>query len=241
MRHHGDVVRRRHCADLQQLRQPTAPHDVRLDDIDVAALDQLAEPVAAVFVLAGREFHGGMSAFQEGVPVEVVGGEAFFPPVDVQMRAFRDELDRVGHVERHVAVHAKREVGTHGLAVRGQEGDVCAHSGGAFARTVGEGHFCGGEAEGGGGGRGGTGAVEVEAGAGCAADELVDGLVADFAEEIPEGKVDDGDYGDGEAFAAVEHGAGMGVRLGGGQKRRDTYARYISSKRWFVLRGSGSC
>ena len=51
-----------------------------------------------------------------------------------------------------------------------------------------------------------AGAVEVEALLGGAADEPVDGLAAQLSQQVPEGQVDDGDDGDGEALAAVEHG-----------------------------------
>lgn len=209
VRHDGDVVGGGHAGDLEQLRHAADPHDVGLQDVEVAALDQLAEAVPAVLVLARGELDGGMGVFEQRVAVEVVGRKALLPPVDAEVLGLLDQLDGVGHVERHVAVDHEGVVRADGLAVLGQEVDVLAHALGPFARAVGQRHLGAPEAHGLGRRRLGPGAVEVEAVPRRAANQLVHGLVADLAEQVPDGQVDDGYHGHGQAFAAVEHGAAV--------------------------------
>lgn len=176
VRHDGDVVGGRHGGDALQFRHAARPHDVRLEDVDVAALDEPAEAVARVLVLAGGELGGRVGALELGEAVRVVGREAFFPPVDAEGGAGRDELDGVRHVEAHVAVDAEREGGADALAVEPEESHVLAQAGLAFIGAVGEGDLGSGEAHLLRCGGFGAGAVEVEALAGVAAEEAVDGL-----------------------------------------------------------------
>ena len=56
MRHHRQVVGRGVRGDAQQFGHAADPHHVRLQDVERALLDQPAEAVAGVFVLAGRPF-----------------------------------------------------------------------------------------------------------------------------------------------------------------------------------------
>jgi len=209
MRHDGDVVRGRHGRDLEQLREPAHPHDVGLHDVEVAALDELAEAVAAVLVLARRELRLRVRALEQREAVGVVGAETLLPPVDVEVLAGADQVDRVADVQAHVAVDHEGEVRADALAVLAQERDVLGQAKVALLGAVGQREFGAPEAVG--LCRHGlrAGAVEVEDGAAGAADELVDGLVADLAEEVPEGEVDGGDGGDGEALASVEHGGAV--------------------------------
>jgi hypothetical protein len=211
MRHNRDVIGRRECRDFEEFRESTEPHDVGLDDIDVAALHELAESEARVLVLTGSELDGWVGALEERLAVEVVGAEALLPPVDVEalLLGALDELDGVGDVERHVAVDAEGEVRAHGFALFAEVFDILEETFNALVGPVGEGYLRADKA--GLFSRAGlrAGAVEVEPGTGGTADEFVDGLIADLADKVPEGEVDDGNDGDGKAFAAVEHGASI--------------------------------
>lgn len=206
VRHDGDVVGGGHGRDLEELRHAAQPHHVGLDDVEVAALDELAEAVARVLVLSGGELDGGVRALDLLEAVGVIGCQALLPPVDVKVFAGLGDLDGVGHIQAHVAVDHEGEVGANGLAVLAQELDVLAETLVAVIRAVGQRHLGAPEAHRLGGRGLGPGAVEVEALLGGAADEAVDGLVAQLAEQIPDGEVDDGDDGNGETLAAVEHG-----------------------------------
>ncbi len=58
VRDDGDIVRSRQRADAPQLGEPAAPVNVGLPDGGGAVLEQLAEAVARVFVLAGDNARG---------------------------------------------------------------------------------------------------------------------------------------------------------------------------------------
>ena len=206
MRNNGDVVSGRHGSHAEQLGHAAEPHHVRLDDIQVPALDQLAEPVAGVLVLARGELDGGVGALDLLEPVRVVRRKTLLPPVDVEVLGLLDDLNRVRHIQRHVAVHHQRKVRTDGLAVLAEELNVLLQADVSFLRAVRQRHLGTPETRLLGGRRVGTGAVEVETFLGGTTNHLVDGLVADLAEEIPKGEVYDRDDGDGETLAAVEHG-----------------------------------
>lgn len=139
VRDDGDVVRGGHRAHLEELGQAAEPHDVGLEDVDRPVLDQLAEAVLGVLVLARRPLDRRHGLLEQPVAVKVVRVQALLPPVDVDLLvdAPLGELDRVRHVERHVAVDHEREAGVGGKSwaegsARGpDEGEVTArtHSG----------------------------------------------------------------------------------------------------------------
>lgn len=206
VRHDGDVVGSGHGRHAEQLGQAAEPHDVWLDDVQVAALDQLPEAVSAVLMLTGGELEGRVCALDLRKAIRVIGRQALLPPVDVEVLALFGNLNCVRHVERHVAVHHEREVRADGFAVLAQELDILLEPRVPLLGTVRKGHLGAPKAHGLGGRGLGSCAVKIEALLGGAADEAVDGLVAQLAKEIPQRQVDDGDDGDGETFATVEHG-----------------------------------
>ncbi len=55
MGHNRDIVRRGLSSDLDQLSHSSHPHHVRLENVDVAALDKLSESVLGVFMLVFRD------------------------------------------------------------------------------------------------------------------------------------------------------------------------------------------
>jgi hypothetical protein len=87
--------------NFDELGEPTEPHDVGLEDVDGAVLDELAEAVPVtdvsgvqlerksarcslgVLVLAGGELDVGEGLLELEVAVKVVGVEDLLPPVDV--------------------------------------------------------------------------------------------------------------------------------------------------------------
>ena len=192
-------------ADAQQLGQTSHPHDVRLQDVDGTALDQAAEPVAGVLVLAARPGDGGAGALDLDVPFHVVGVQHLFPPVDVELPAALGQTDRVRHAERHVAIDHQREVRTHPLAVGGEERPIVAKPALAVVRPVRQGNLptekthrlrrirCRSRA------------VEVDRLARRPADQLADRLLACLADRVPQREVDDADRRDRQALAPVEH------------------------------------
>ena len=179
--HHGDVVGGGVGGHLEQLGQAAQPHDVGLDNVEVAVLDEFAEAEAGVLVLARGELDGGVGALDQLEAVRVVRGKALLPPVDVEVGAGLDQVDGVADVEAHVAVHHDGEVGPHGLAVLAEELDILAQADVALVRAEGkrdlgapEPHVAGGRGL-------GPGAVKVDALLGGAADHAEDGLVPDLA------------------------------------------------------------
>lgn len=205
----GDIVGGGVGGHLEQLGHAAEPHNVGLNDVEVAALDELAESVAGVLVFAGGELDAWVRALDLLESVGVIGGQALLPPVDVEVLAGLGNLDSVGDVEAHVAVDHEGEVGTNGLAVLAQEFDVLSQTLVAIIGAEGQGNLGSPEAHGLGRGGLGTSAVEVETLLGSAANQAVDGFISDLAEKIPQSQVDDGDDGDGETLATVEHGSAV--------------------------------
>ena len=60
MRHNGHVVGRSVRGNAQQFLSAADPHHIGLQDIDEAFVDQPAEAVAGIFMLAGRPFQRGV-------------------------------------------------------------------------------------------------------------------------------------------------------------------------------------
>jgi hypothetical protein len=71
--YNGDVVCCGHCGDLDELGHTTNPHDVGLENVQVAALNQLPEAVSRVLVLASGELHPGVSALDLLKTIRVIG------------------------------------------------------------------------------------------------------------------------------------------------------------------------
>ena len=191
--------------DAQQLGQAAGPHHVGLQDVDGPALDQPAEAVAGIFMLAGGEARGGQGALQQAVALDVVGVQHLLPPMDAEIGAGGGQLDGVGHVERHVAVDHQREVRPHGGAVPGQELAVRPHPAAAVGGAVRQRHLAAPEAHALGLRGQGPGAVEAQLRLGPAADQLVDRLLPDLADQVPQRQVDHADGGQRQPLAAVEH------------------------------------
>jgi len=73
----GNIVRGRHGRDTPQLGQPAAPVYVRLPDGRRAVLQELAEPVPRVLVLAGGDLGGLDPRVQSAEPGVVVRRQNF--------------------------------------------------------------------------------------------------------------------------------------------------------------------
>lgn len=207
VRHDGDIIGGGESGDLEELGHTTEPHNIGLDDVEVTALDELAEAVAGELMLTGGELDGGVGALQQGVAVEVIGRKALLPPVNVQANglAALDQLDSVGDSKRHVAVDTKGEIGSDAGSLQTQVLDVLQETLGALVRAVGQSDLGSDEAHGPGGRRLRTSAVEIQSLPSGTADHLVDGLVANLTQEIPDGQVNDRDHGYGQTLAAIEH------------------------------------
>lgn len=128
VRHNGDIVRGSHGGDALELGHAAHPHDVGLEDIEVATLDEFAEAEARVLVFAGGELDGRMGAFELLEAVAVVGRQALFPPIDVEVFASFDQLDGVRDIQAHVAVDAQWEVRSDAFAVLSEEIHVAAQA-----------------------------------------------------------------------------------------------------------------
>ena len=93
------VVGGGHRRDLAGFGDAADPGQVRLEDIDALAGDQLAEAVAGRFVLAGGEALPGAGGFDPGVAVVVVRWERLLDPADPVGAERLGQGDRVGDVK----------------------------------------------------------------------------------------------------------------------------------------------
>ena len=85
--------------------QPFRPTNlVRLQNVDRAAGDQLAEPIPRVFVLAGGPFDLGMCRLQLLEAVPIIRLERLLDPVDPELGNSIGKRDRVGNIKRQIAV-----------------------------------------------------------------------------------------------------------------------------------------
>jgi hypothetical protein len=100
MRDYGNIVCRGHSADPQDFAQPSGPHHVRLQNVDRAAGDQLAEPITRVFVLAGGPLDLGMRRLQLLEAFPIIRLERFLDPLDPKLGNGIGKRDRVGHIKR---------------------------------------------------------------------------------------------------------------------------------------------
>lgn len=226
MRDDGNIVCRGLRRDLDQLGQTAEPHDVGLDNIDSAVLDQFAETVFRVLVFTSCKLDVRESLFELDVPVKVVRVENLFPPVDLdaglldglggvsgeshnmyrcrsnnKLDTHPDKSNSIRHVQAHITIHLQRVVGTNRITALFEVFDILANTLVSIRRTVRESDLASPETEL--FGDFGLGAGEVEGNVlfGTAANHLVYGLATDLAEEIPDGEVDDGESGEGETWS----------------------------------------
>ena len=111
--------------DPQHLGDPAAPRDVGLDQVDVAALDQLAEAPAGRVLLAGRD-RDVDRVRQLGVGLVLVRLERLLEPVDAELLELARDADRdvrVGDVAEP-GVDQDLDAVSAGLAGGGGEPDV---------------------------------------------------------------------------------------------------------------------
>jgi hypothetical protein len=139
----GDIVGSGEGRDLQKLSQATKPHNIRLDDIEVTAFNQLAESIARELVLASGELDSRVGTLQQSVAIEVIGSQALLPPVNVQtlLLTALDQLDSIGNGERHIAVNTQGEIRANTSTLQTEILDVLEQAFGALIRTVGKGHL----------------------------------------------------------------------------------------------------
>ena len=93
VRHGLDAVLARELADPQQLGDPAAARHVGLDEVDVAALDQLAEaPHRRVLLAGGDADVDGVGEL--GVRLVLVGLERLLEPEDAELLELARDADR---------------------------------------------------------------------------------------------------------------------------------------------------
>lgn len=225
VRNDGDVICGSHRSNLEELGHTSYPHNIGLEDVKVTALDQLAEAVSRVLVLASGELHARVSTLELLETISVIWRQALLPPVKVEVLRCLDHLDCVGNVQRHVAVdlnrvlakvctkyvntNHQREVWANTLAVLREEFNILLQAFDALSRSIWQRNLSTNKAHSLCGCRLGSSAVEVEPLSCRSTDQLVYWLVSDLAEEIPDGKVDDGNDGDWKTLPAVEHGSAV--------------------------------
>ena len=103
VRREGDVVDLGQVGDLAALREPAAFRDVGHDDVDRLLLDQLAETVAQIEILAGADRRGG-GALDLAHGVDVLGRHRLLEPHQVQRLEVAGQPDGARHVEPRVDV-----------------------------------------------------------------------------------------------------------------------------------------
>ena len=117
---HGDVVRAvgRHgqveglgeVADLNEHRHPAAVRHVGLGKGDAARLDQGAELVQRMEILAGGDGQAAL-AHHAHVAGHVVGDDRLLQPHQVEVAQGAGGADGLVHAPAHVGVHHEREAG----------------------------------------------------------------------------------------------------------------------------------
>ena len=123
MRRDHVVVCLRQRGDAAALGEPAGPGDVRLDDVDGAAGDQLAKAVEADFGLVAGDRRGERVG-DHGTAVDVVGPDRLLDPVELIGLECAAHLDREGRAPRAVDVGHQFRLRTERPAHRGDPCDV---------------------------------------------------------------------------------------------------------------------
>ncbi len=158
-------------------------------------------------MLAGRDQHAARHVLpQIAIAPVVVGDQRLFDPLQPVLVGGNGQPGGVVEVERHPAVPHQPEVVADLLPHRRQFGDVGLQPGDPFVRTVVQGHLAADETHLLGQVGPGAGGVEDELVADRSAQQVVDRLLPDAAQQVPEGQVDGADDIEHQPLAAVEEG-----------------------------------
>ena len=207
-----DVVRLAEIGDLLRRGDAADPVDVELGDVDGPRVDELAEAVERVFVLAAGDRHGA-DGIQFGVAGDVVGDHRLFQPAHVEGGERPDHPPGVFERPAAVAVGHDVDGGAGRLAHRAHEVEVVAEAGDAVLRSPAEAELHGAVALVDiGPGLGGElieglavepAGIDRDVRLGAPADQPEDRLAEELALGVPDGEVDGADRGHADALAAI--------------------------------------
>ena len=208
VRHDGDAARRGERDDARKLGDAAHPHDVGLQQADTR-LDQLRVAPPRVLVLARRKVRDDAEPLEllgePRVRLVLVGHQRLLDPRQAAALLLHRVCERRGvrHVERHVAVEHQRELGPHPLAPPLAEVDVLLEASRARLRPIRQWELGAVEAHRLGNVRAARCGVARHASLGLAAEQRVDRLVFDLAQQVPQRNVDGRDCVHRQALARV--------------------------------------
>src|ERR1700704_4370699 len=97
MRHAFDAATFRGACDPERLGEPAAARDVRLDHVDMAALDELAETPACGLLLARGDANRD-AVGELGVGLEFIRLERLLQPVNPDLLELASDADRAPRI-----------------------------------------------------------------------------------------------------------------------------------------------
>ena len=194
VRRDGQIVRRRHRRHFHELGYAAHNQRVRLDDCGAAIVNQVAEAVACVLVLA-RRYWDRCGAADEAMSLVVVRVHRLLEPEDIVLLRLARQLNRLIVAVRAVGIHQQLDIWADRLAHGSDSLHILVDRRAANLHLHGVGTHLHGRLH-----LGGelvqplalfvVAARDIDGDAVCiCAEQLVDGCVGRLALDVPEGDV----------------------------------------------------